>query len=383
MMMAATAAESGGSAAGSFGSAAEEAAYWKRRTEELMAEMKETKEEFQEFQDGSRELEAELETQLEQSERKVKEYRSLSNRLHMENDELKAKLEQSHKEYAFQISELQTELSEIKSIKDELNKYVRQLEQQNDDLERAKRSTLASLEDFEVKMNATIERNAFLESELDEKESLQAAVQRLKDETRDLRQELRIVTAPAPTAGQHAPHLHHHQATPKRAFSLDVQNTSQLPSAAAAAAAASAASATAGSSLNGSLVNVPDNDKSSQQQQDSNRNHSSSNVPLTPSARQSALNIVGDLLKKVGALGLELSSCRNIVKENSGNLAVGGGGGGSGGSGGMGSHGGGVGHHLGHTQSSSANNLAALASSNICSGFNRKSSSTSKPSSPK
>ena len=37
---------------------------------------------------------------------------------------------------------------------------------------RAKRSTLASLEDFEVKMNATIERNAFLESELDEKESL-------------------------------------------------------------------------------------------------------------------------------------------------------------------------------------------------------------------
>ena len=69
---------------------------------------------------------------------------------------------------------------------------MRELEQQNDDLERVKRSTLArwnvlrdvstvilgtfyfnpsllSLEDFEGRMNAAIERNAFLESELDEK----------------------------------------------------------------------------------------------------------------------------------------------------------------------------------------------------------------------
>ena len=38
--------------------------------------------------------------------------------------------------------------------------------------------------------------------------------------------------------------------------------------------------------------------------------------PLTPSARISALNIVGDLLRKVGALELKLVSCRNIVKEN-------------------------------------------------------------------
>ena len=40
------------------------------------------------------------------------------------------------------------------------------------------------------------------------------------------------------------------------------------------------------------------------------------NNTLTPSARLSALNIVGDLLRKVGALELKLSSCRNIVKEN-------------------------------------------------------------------
>lgn len=41
-----------------------------------------------------------------------------------------------------------------------------------------------SLEDFEQRMNQVIERNAFLESELDEKENLLESVQRLKDEAR-------------------------------------------------------------------------------------------------------------------------------------------------------------------------------------------------------
>merc|ERR1711915_1059540 len=44
--------------------------------------------------------------------------------------------------------------------------------------------------------------------------------------------------------------------------------------------------------------------------------HHNGTPPLTPSARISALGIVGDLLKKVGALELKLVSCRNIVKEN-------------------------------------------------------------------
>ena len=42
-------------------------------------------------------------------------------------------------ELFFQVTELQTELAEIKAIKDQFQKYVRELEQQNDDLERAKR----------------------------------------------------------------------------------------------------------------------------------------------------------------------------------------------------------------------------------------------------
>ena len=159
-------------AAQTFASPEEEIQFWKNKVGSLENEAKEIKEEFEEFQEGSRELEHELETQLEQSETKIKDFRSLTNRLQHENEQLKDKLEQCHKEYHFQVkknqlflrpsrmiiilffswkewiwllylffqvTELQTELAEIKAIKDQLNKYIRELEQQNDDLERAKR----------------------------------------------------------------------------------------------------------------------------------------------------------------------------------------------------------------------------------------------------
>lgn len=51
-----------------------------------------------------------------------------------------------------------------------------------------------SLEDFEGRLNQAIERNAFLESELDEKESLLVSVQRLKDEARGKNKTRRIQT---------------------------------------------------------------------------------------------------------------------------------------------------------------------------------------------
>ena len=87
----------------SFASQEEEIQFWKDKAAVLEKEAKEIKEEFQEFQEGSRELELELETQLEQSEGKIKEFRSTTNRLQHENEQLKDKLEQCHKEYHFQV----------------------------------------------------------------------------------------------------------------------------------------------------------------------------------------------------------------------------------------------------------------------------------------
>lgn len=52
---------------------------------------------------------------------------------------LQERLERLHNEFNGQVSSLQGELSEIKNIKEDLTRYIRELEQANDDLERAKR----------------------------------------------------------------------------------------------------------------------------------------------------------------------------------------------------------------------------------------------------
>lgn len=271
-----------------FQTPADEITYWKKKAEEWKYMADTSKEELDEFQEGSRELEAELEQQLEQMEIKNKELKSLTNRLQMENEEIRDKLDQASREYHYQINELETELTEIKSIKDKLTRYVRELEQQNDDLERAKRSTLASLEDFEGRMNAAIERNAFLESELDEKEQLKMAVQRLKDETRDLRSELKVLN----------PQFEEEE-EPDNDRSLEkLKDTNKLAETQEGKVSGEPCTPVKGENGSNGVASVPQT------------------PPLTPSARISALGIVGDLLRKVGALELKLVSCRNIVKEN-------------------------------------------------------------------
>ncbi|XP_025776090.1 nuclear distribution protein nudE-like 1 [Puma concolor] len=213
-----------------FSSLKEETAYWKELSLKYKQSFQEARDELVEFQEGSRELEAELEAQLVQAEQRNRDLQADNQRLKYEVEALKEKLEHQYAQSYKQVSVLEDDLSQTRAIKEQLHKYVRELEQANDDLERAKRATIVSLEDFEQRLNQAIERNAFLESELDEKESLLVSVQRLKDEARA----------------------------------------------------------------------IPNGFGTS---------------PLTPSARISALNIVGDLLRKVGALESKLAACRNFAKD--------------------------------------------------------------------
>ncbi|GIX83163.1 nuclear distribution protein nudE-like 1-B, partial [Caerostris darwini] len=144
--------------------------------------------ELEEFQEGSRDLESELEVQLTQAETKNKELAAANKQLKGECDRLQTKLNQCHSES----SSLREEVQQLQLIRDDLQQYVRKLEQKNDDFERATRASLMSLEDFETRLNQAIERNAFLENELDEKENMAILIQRLKDEARDLKQELSV-----------------------------------------------------------------------------------------------------------------------------------------------------------------------------------------------
>lgn len=61
---------------------------------------------------------------------------SLLHCFHLDQEKLEQQYAQSYK----QISMLEDDLGQTRSIKEQLHKYVRELEQANDDLERAKRS---------------------------------------------------------------------------------------------------------------------------------------------------------------------------------------------------------------------------------------------------
>lgn len=276
-----------------FGSEEEEANYWRDLAMTYKQRAENTQEELREFQEGSREYEAELETQLQQIETRNRDLLSENNRLRMELESVKEKFEMQHSEGYRQISALEDDLAQTKAIKDQLQKYIRELEQANDDLERAKRATIMSLEDFEQRLNQAIERNAFLESELDEKENLLESVQRLKDEARDLRQELAVQQkqdkprTPMPGSGQ------------AKRTDMAVQATGSVPSTPVAHRGGPS-----------SALNTPGMFRRG-------LDSSSSGTPLTPAARISALNIVGDLLRKVGALESKLASCRNFMYDQS------------------------------------------------------------------
>lgn len=243
----------------------EEIKYWKERTEELDRE-------FEEFRESSQQIEKELETQLEQADKSVRELKTHNNRLQFENDTLRDKLEQMQQETMAQITELQEENAQCRSREENYIKYIRELEQKNDDLERAHRALYVSIGEFETKLNTTIERNVMLESELDEKESLKIMVQRLKDEARDLKQEIQVFERERLREAE--------KTQGSRKSSLRIVDSNKM---------ANANSAPPLKTLN----------------QTPNQN-----IRLTPLSRTSAMDIVGELLRKIGALESKLASCR-------------------------------------------------------------------------
>lgn len=120
---------------------------------------------------------------------------------------------------------MQRELQGLRTAKEKFVIQTRELELNNDDLERIERATKSSLQDLESKYNKAIERNVLLENELEGKNQLIVQVQRLKDELRDVHIELAIMKnkedgelgPPTTTTVQR-----HQDSRPGSAMSLDI-----------------------------------------------------------------------------------------------------------------------------------------------------------------
>lgn len=210
---------------------------------------------------------------------------------------MRSKFDKISIESRCQLSDLQKKFEDVSSVNEQLTDHIRDLEQSNDDLERAKRHLDATLNEFDSRLNEQIERNELLESEIGEKEQLQVVIQRLKDEARDLRLELMIQQSfKSNKKSVTTPESESNSLSNNKKSATNVNNISLTNG--------SAEGKTYTNHANSASYNTP--------------KQSSNQIPLlSASSRISALNIVSDLLRKVGALESKLASCRNIVPVSS------------------------------------------------------------------
>lgn len=72
-----------------FSSIVDECAYWKQKCRDIAAKLADAKQEFHDFCENSRELEAELETSLEQREKTIRDLKHSLNQIQNDNESLR------------------------------------------------------------------------------------------------------------------------------------------------------------------------------------------------------------------------------------------------------------------------------------------------------
>ncbi|XP_023941319.1 nuclear distribution protein nudE-like 1 isoform X2 [Bicyclus anynana] len=245
--------------------------YWKEQAKYYEQKSSEIQQELDEYTENSAQLEKELEASLAQVEKQNRDLEHQNQRLRNEIDMLRTKLERSQHE----TNALENELKALKIDKEKQGIYIRELEQKNDDLERGQRIISESVSCIETLLNQAYERNAVLESEVDEIENLRVNLQRATDEARDLKQELKVI--------EKIPLLKKEDSSTNDTLCNGHATRTQVE-----IETQTSISSPAKREVNGNA--------------------------MTPSSRVSAINLVGDLLRKVGALESKLASCRGTVR---------------------------------------------------------------------
>ncbi|XP_071579427.1 nuclear distribution protein nudE-like 1-B isoform X1 [Temnothorax nylanderi] len=273
----------------------DEIQYWMDLANQLLQRKDDVERELEEFQENSQMLEKELETSLEQAEKTNRELRQRNTRLATEVEQLRTRLDQQSTDCAM----FQGKAQDLQQQHEHLLKYIRELEQKNDDLERAHRINRVTEEEIEAKFNLAIEKNALLESELDEKESLKVIVQRLMDEVRDLKQEIQV-------------HERHHADNNKSAERVrnSIVDSNKLQAELESNSPAS------------QIVppTIPQNNTTTSPIKIGHgmvggvigNNNNNVSQPLPPCTRILAMNMIGDLMRKVGLDRWVCMSCRRI-----------------------------------------------------------------------
>ncbi|GAA6064282.1 hypothetical protein JCM10212_000948 [Sporobolomyces blumeae] len=163
----------------------------------LQTQLAAAEQDISDFTESSKELQHELEQELERMEKAEKGMRRELETVQGDRDEWKTKFTTALRDHTTTMTHMQRELESLRSAEKALRAQLRDMELDNDDLEKSEREKDSSLQDLENRYNKSLERIALLEEELVTKAQLDEEVQRLKDELRDVNEELLVVRSSA------------------------------------------------------------------------------------------------------------------------------------------------------------------------------------------
>lgn len=143
--------------------------------------------------DESNELSALYDEEIAHLEQANEELRVVVKKYKEKNDDLKEENRRTQLKTSQNLDSIQRELQFVRSQQEYYKSRTRELEQDNDDLERSERVAKSSLQTMETKLSHAMEHNSKLQGEVETKKVLVDEVQRLKDELRDLNLELNVV----------------------------------------------------------------------------------------------------------------------------------------------------------------------------------------------
>ncbi|TKY86567.1 hypothetical protein EX895_004716 [Sporisorium graminicola] len=176
-----------------FDSPDKEIKHWKSKVADMQDALRETESSLQDFMESSKELEMEMEKELSTSNKTISDLKRRNEQLTGDLDDWKSKYSRALSEHNSTLTNLQKELTILREAVDVYKAKLRDTELTNDELENAERMIASSLADMEGKYNKTIEKTALLEEELIEKTRLEEENQRLKDELREMTEEMTVL----------------------------------------------------------------------------------------------------------------------------------------------------------------------------------------------
>ncbi|GAA5861558.1 hypothetical protein JCM8547_008072 [Rhodosporidiobolus lusitaniae] len=180
-------------------------AHYRTLCSSLQSQLANAEEDIADFTASSKELQQELEKELERMEEAERSLRKEMESERGKAEDWKSKYTTALRDHTTTISHMQRELESLRATEKDLRSRLRDVEMDNDEMEKSGRETSSSLADVENRYNKSLERIALLEEELVTKAQLDEEVQRLKDELRDVNEELAITRDVANAAAATAP----------------------------------------------------------------------------------------------------------------------------------------------------------------------------------